>query len=150
MNPTTVKIAATAVMGIGAGIAGTLAFTVDDPTIPTPETTTLSPNLERATVVRVIDGDTIVADIHILDETRNDQRVRFLNVDAPEIRDRGTAGEDAAAWLANELPMGDEVVLSIPSTASKDSFGRWLAVVYDDNVNVNEALVDAGHAEGGG
>ena len=45
----------------------------------------------------------------------------------------------------------DIVVQSIQNenweSDNKDSFGRWLAILFIDGENINELMVEAGHAE---
>jgi len=112
----------------------------------------------QATVVRVIDGDTI--------ETESG-RVRLLYIDTPESKGNGhgeakAEGKAASAFLAALLPIGATVSLWSPKPViQNDRYGRALAVVWkhevlvigagdnqgtatDVQVNVNLAIVRAG------
>lgn len=104
---------------------------------------------ERGRVVRVIDGDTLVARV-----AGGDRRVRLLGVDAPESvtpeRPVECYGPEAGAAARRLLPEGARIVLADdPSQGREDRFGRLLAEVSreGDGVTVNERLVAGGFAE---
>lgn len=99
----------------------------------------------QAHVSRVIDGDTIVADLDLGCHTwKHDQRLRLLGFDAPE---RGQANfQHCTDRLEQLLQSADYNV--VVHTVESDSFGRWLAEVYvfDDEgeaISVNEMMVFA-------
>ncbi|MFC1914168.1 thermonuclease family protein [Chloroflexota bacterium] len=98
----------------------------------------LGPSQERATVTRVIDGDTIVID--------TGQKVRYIGIDTPEIYpEREACGMEA--WGANrELVEGKEIILE-RDVSETDKYGRLLRYVYADNIFVNGELVRRGLAE---
>ena len=102
-----------------------------------------------ATVVRVVDGDTLVARVGGADE-----RVRLLGVDAPEsvTPDRPVEcfGPQAAAEARRLMPRGARISLAAdPTQGERDRFGRLLAevTVAGDATTVNEELVAGGFAE---
>lgn len=106
---------------------------------------------EAATVVRVVDGDTIV-----IDRGRGDERVRYIGVDTPETVAPGSPvewmGPEASA--ANKgLVEGREVVLEF-DVSETDRFGRLLRYVWirDDSrpsgwLFVNLELLARGFAQ---
>lgn len=105
-----------------------------------------------ATVIRVIDGDTIVAQT-----ITGPIHVRLAHIDAPESRmlDAKCAKELRLGliskwWLASRLPVGKDVaLLPVPK---HDKYGRLLAVVMEGNENINETMLSRGLAvpyEGG-
>ena len=98
---------------------------------------------QRATVVRVVDGDTVVVGY----EGRQ-HRVRLLNVDTPETvapdRPVECLGPEASAFLRRRLPAGTEVVLRFDQDRT-DRYDRELAGVFDaDDVLVNAEIARAG------
>ena len=102
-----------------------------------------------ATVVRVVDGDTLIARVDDADE-----RVRLLGVDAPEsvTPDRAVEcfGPQAGREAARLLPRGAAITLvGDPTQGRRDRFGRLLAEVTVDGqaTTVNERLVAGGYAE---
>jgi micrococcal nuclease len=91
-----------------------------------------------ALVEYVVDGDTV--------ELEGGERVRYLMVDTPE----STNGADdcygmEAAIYNRDLVEGREVTLSYDSEC-RDTFGRLLAYVEVDGVEVNTRLVEFGFA----
>ncbi len=95
-----------------------------------------------AVVERVVDGDTLVAEV---DGER--ERVRLLRIDAPEAARDGDPAEclaDAAtAALEDLVPPGSTVELAT-DVERRDRFGRLLAHVWVDGTWVNGALLEAG------
>lgn len=99
-----------------------------------------------ATVVRVVDGDTVVADLGAGDET-----VRLIGIDTPESvaphRAVECYGHEAATRLTTLLPPGTPVRLT-RDVEPRDRYDRLLAYVEraEDGLFVNLAQVDAGYA----
>lgn len=100
----------------------------------------------RATVQKVIDGDTI--DV-VVDGKR--ERVRLIGIDAPEVEYEDKladcfAGESAARL--KDLIGGKTVSLSSdPTQEDRDSYDRLLRFVYlPDNTNINKKMIEEGYA----
>ena len=100
-----------------------------------------------ATVVEVVDGDTVVVDI--ADQT---ERVRLIGIDTPEV-DGGFLpaecyGEEASAFTKSLLPVGTEVRLTRDAEA-RDRYSRLLAYIHrtDDGLFVNLEIAVRGYAE---
>ena len=103
----------------------------------------------QAHVGRVVDGDTVDVMIDLGFDIWTKQRVRLLGIDAPESRtrdleekERGLAATD---WLTDRI--GDEVLTLVTEYDSRGKFGRVLGTFYLDGVNINEEMIEAGHAE---
>jgi len=102
---------------------------------------------ERATVERVVDGDTVVVD---LDGER--ERLRLIGVDTPETVAPGRPvdcfGPEASAWTTEALPAGAVVWLEAdPTQADRDRYDRLLRFVWTDSgALVNRELVELGYA----
>ena len=99
----------------------------------------------RASVVRVVDGDTVAVRVGGRDET-----VRLIGIDTPETVDPRSPvecfGQEASARTEALLPAGTEVRLVVDAEA-RDRYDRLLAYVYrDDGTFVNLALVEDGYA----
>jgi micrococcal nuclease len=103
-------------------------------------------------VVKVVDGDTI--DVQLQDSLLSEDliRVRLADIDCPETRGSKAceAGKKASAYTKTWM-QSTYVFLDLDDKTGKDSFGRWVAVVYlsENNQpgrNFNKMLVDAGHA----
>jgi micrococcal nuclease len=89
-------------------------------------------------VARVVDGDTI--------ELETGETVRYLMVDTPESVNGATDcfGSDSAAYNA-QLALGQAVTLRY-DVECEDRFGRLLAYVSLDGVELNTRLVEFGYA----
>ena len=104
------------------------------------------PAAGRATVVRVVDGDTVVVRIGDREEP-----VRLIGIDTPEsvARDRPNEcyGAEASQRLAELLPPGTEVDLT-RDVEPRDVYDRLLAYVQrtSDGLFVNAAQVVEGAA----
>lgn len=91
--------------------------------------------------IRVLDGDTIILQ---KDEVRI--RVRFANIDAPEISQFAISGEPVGLWSKNFL---ERLVLDKAvrfKSLSTDIYGREIGIIYLKGVNINLKMVRAGHA----
>lgn len=93
---------------------------------------------ETATVVRVIDGDTIDVNLN-----GTQYRVRYIGMNTPE-RDEACYADATAANAA--LVQGQTVRL-VKDTSETDIYDRLLRYVYVGDVFVNARLVDQGYAE---
>ena len=106
---------------------------------------------EPATVVRVVDGDTLV-----IDRGQGDERLRYIGIDAPESVKPDTPveffGKEASAANAR-LVEGRELLLE-RDVSDTDRFGRLLRYAWVEDpdrpgslVMVNLALVASGYAQ---
>jgi micrococcal nuclease len=104
-----------------------------------------APSFGSASVVRVVDGDTIK--VRIGGRT---ERVRYIGMDTPESVKPGTPvqcfAERAAA--ANAALVSGRTVRLVGDAERRDRYGRLLAYVYrePDGAFVNAELVRAGYA----
>ncbi len=99
----------------------------------------------NATVVRVVDGDTIVARVDGVEE-----KVRLIGIDTPETKKEDSPvecfGPEASAFTAGLLPPGTPVHLE-RDVEARDRYGRLLAYVYlADGTFVNLTIVREGYA----
>ena len=94
-----------------------------------------------AKLVRVIDGDTIVAMIDLGHKTWVKRHIRLLDVYAPEVRTRDaeekTRGLVVKSRLESFLQLRTEMFIQ---TVKKDSFGRYLGNIWVDGINVNDFI----------
>jgi micrococcal nuclease len=94
---------------------------------------------EETEVEFVIDGDTL--------ETTGGDRVRLVQLDAPEVPENECYAADAADVLADLLPPGTAIRLERdPRLDDVDRFGRLLRYVHREGTNVNLELVRRGAA----
>jgi micrococcal nuclease len=96
-----------------------------------------------ATVVKVVDGDSIEARMD-----RRTERVRYIGIDAPEMA-HAQRGEEPGARRAREanrrLVGGRAVELEL-DVQTRDDYGRLLAYVWVGSTMVNAELVAQGYA----
>jgi len=100
----------------------------------------------RARIVAVYDGDSVTADIDLGFNTwRHGEKLRLFGIDAPEMRG---ANKPAATLSRDRLRrriLGKDVmVCSIKDKTGK--YGRYLAVLWDGDDNVNDWLIHEGLA----
>lgn len=101
---------------------------------------------EKAKVIRIVDGDTIIVRIGGTEET-----VRLLGIDAPESVDPGKAMEcfakEASVAAATKMS-GQQMLLENDSNQpDRDVYGRLLRYVYLENgTNINRSMIEDGFA----
>jgi micrococcal nuclease len=105
------------------------------------------PYIYKATIERVVDGDTIDVTLDLgFDVRLHKQRCRLAGIDTPESRTRDLAekklGLDAKERL-KELCIGSITIKSF----GKGKYGRILAIPYtEDGKDICQLLIKEGHA----
>lgn len=116
-------------LALGALLAGTLLTGCDD-------------GSGEGTVVRVIDGDTLVAVV-----AGEETTIRLLNIDTPETKHPDLPvqclGPEATDFLAERLPAGTEIELEYDEERL-DRYDRTLAGVYESGSLVNAEIAAEG------
>ena len=98
--------------------------------------------LYRCQITRVIDGDTLLAEIDLGFGVRKEERVRLKSVDAPEAKTN--EGKLAAQWMRQRLASAEQVVVK---TVRMELHGRYVAhVFYSGDA---EASIDTVFRSGG-
>ncbi|MDR2967323.1 MAG: thermonuclease family protein [Methanobacteriaceae archaeon] len=96
-----------------------------------------NPNYEVSGLCdNVVDGDTI--------DVVGVGRVRLVGIDTPE---RGQPGYEEATNYVKSKCLGKTVYLDIDNAEPKDKYGRTLAIVYVDGININQELLKLGYAK---
>jgi micrococcal nuclease len=96
----------------------------------------------------VIDGDTIDIKAHIWPNHMTDERVRLLRIDTPEktgVPECEKILAAAATDFTRKQLTGARIIV-VKAQAKRDSFGRSLAEVFVDGVNLNDRLLQSGLA----
>ncbi|MDP6716673.1 MAG: thermonuclease family protein [SAR202 cluster bacterium] len=98
---------------------------------------------ETATVVRVIDGDTIEVDLN-----GSRYRVRYIGMNTPETNhpSRGLEFYGAEASERNRQLVEGKTVRMERDVSATDQYDRLLRYVYVDDVMVNATLITEGYA----
>lgn len=107
--------------------------------------------LRRLSVVRVIDGDTIEADVDLgFGVTLRKQVFRLLGINAWETR-----GHDRKRGLLAKQALQDHVAgcdamletVAVPDGEQREKYGRWLAILWTPGGQcINRQMIDEGHA----
>jgi micrococcal nuclease len=74
---------------------------------------------------------------------------RLYGINAPEMRGKDKAlGITARNWLQARLDIATNVLVETRPVGKKltGKYGRWLVIVWADDDNLNEALIDEGYA----
>jgi len=120
---------------------------------------TNSQSHEKADVVRVVDGDTVVILLN-----GQEEKVRLIGVDTPESKNNEKArrdssktgesvseivklGKEAAQYTKSILPKGTKVTVET-DVQPRDRYGRLLAYLYLENGEmVNSLIIQNGYAQ---
>ena len=105
----------------------------------------------KATIRRVVDGDTVDVTLDLGFNIMFNSRIRLLGIDTPESRTRdleekkrGLAAKDRVKELC---PVGSSVILKTTKDG-RGKFGRILGEIFVSGVvqSINQLLVEEGHA----
>ena len=106
----------------------------------------------KVKITRVLDGDTVDAEISLGYNVYITERIRFMGIDTPESRTRNkkekALGLAAKARLKEILKENKGNIILRTSKEGKGKFGRILGtlLIYDGKTSVNQMLIDEGHA----
>jgi len=94
-------------------------------------------NLYHGRIAKVYDGDTII--VHDINDEKH--RVRFYGIDAPEIKQEG--GQESLEHL---LMLLENIAVVRIDVQNIDLYGREVAIVYTENLNLNRRQIEDGYA----
>ena len=101
----------------------------------------------RCTLDRIIDGDTVDVIIDLGFDIHFKSRIRLFGIDAPEVRTRDDVQKMKGLAAKNplkELLPNEFIVQS--KLDKRGKYGRVLGVLMVGDTNINELLVEEGHA----
>lgn len=119
-------------------------FLLEDSPAPSDQPSAAPATEREATVLRVVDGDTIL----VRGANGRSERVRYIGVDTPESVKPDSPVEcfgKEASDRNKQLVEGRKVRL-VPDREAEDRFGRSLAFVYVGDTFVNARLISDGYA----
>ncbi len=95
----------------------------------------------------VYDGDTVTVTIDLgFNIDFGELTLRLHGIDAPEMRGpEKIEGRKSRDWLRERLAGREFIVQTIRDRKGK--YGRYLAIIWIDGINVNEEMVQLGLAE---
>lgn len=112
-------------------------------------TSTTCPGLYvyRAFVRRVFDGDTVTVNIDLgFGVVMQDQSVRLLRINAPEVR-----GESREAGIRSRDALRERIanrwVVLRTEKDKREKYGRWLGEIWVEGVCINDWMLSEGHAK---
>jgi len=101
----------------------------------------------KAHIIKVTDGDTVLAELDLGFNTFRKEKLRLYGVDCPETRTKDPVekklGLKAKAWTKEQVEGKDVVIQS----EKQGKFGRFLARVYLDDLCINDELIKRGMAK---
>ena len=106
----------------------------------------------NAVIERIIDGDTVEALVDLGFHTFTRRKVRLYGIDAYESRTRDLEEKEkglAAKARLQEMiypPTGDPLGKVILISHGLDKYGRSLGTLIVDGVDLNQKLIEEGHA----
>ena len=100
----------------------------------------------KVEVLRIVDGDTVDVRIDLGFNVWHKCRVRLMGINAPESRTRDL--EEKARGLAAKQWLIDRLEFKAVEMKSHGSgkYGRILGELFVDEVNINEEMIEKGHA----
>ena len=102
----------------------------------------------KAKLDRVVDGDTVDANIDLGFDISINKRIRLAGIDTPETRTKDyeekKLGVDAKEYLAMRMDACENLIVK---TEKDGKYGRMLGWLFDDdNRSINRDMVDLGYA----
>jgi micrococcal nuclease len=102
-------------------------------------------------VIKVVDGDTIDADIDLGFDISLTKRVRLSGVDTPESRTTDlkekALGLEVKEWLKHKLEGAKDILIKTELPDSTEKYGRILGNLYINNeaLSLNQQMIDEGY-----
>ena len=94
----------------------------------------------RATIERLIDGDTVCARVDLGFSTWRTEKFRLAHINTPEMNTLGghISKEFVTTWTAKQKTFTFY-------SKGQDKYGRWVAVIWGDDltISLNQLLLDA-------
>jgi micrococcal nuclease len=103
-------------------------------------------------ILKVVDGDTIDADIDLGFSISLEKRIRLAAVDTPESRtadaNEKKYGLESKEWLKHKLENAKNILIKTELPDSTEKYGRIIGHLFiNDQANsLNEQMIDAGMA----
>ena len=103
-------------------------------------------------VLRVVDGDTIDADIDLGFDISLTKRIRLAGIDSPESRTRDLEekklGLETKEWLKNRLQFAKDIIIKTELPDSTEKYGRILGHLFinGEETSLNNQMITEGYA----
>ena len=101
----------------------------------------------RALDIRVVDGDTLAAQVDLPPDNETDKKLRLRGLNCPEMST--SAGKAAKRFVEAQIDAAEEIIIV---TSKVDKYDRYVADVHlrpraGGEIFLNNALLENGHAE---
>ena len=105
-----------------------------------------TPYKYNAKIIDLYDGDTVTALVDLGFNITVKKKLRLAYIDTPEIRgEEREEGLKSKYYLENLILNKDVMIETLKDKTGK--YGRLLAVIYLDDLNINEHLILEGYAK---
>jgi len=106
----------------------------------------MKPYFYKAKILSVYDGDTVTAMVDLGFEIRKKIKIRLYGINAPEIRGKQRPeGLKSRDYLRSLILYKNVIIQTFKD--KKGKYGRYIGIIHLDDENINEVLVESGHAE---
>lgn len=92
----------------------------------------------QAKILRVVDGDTVEAEVDLGFHIKMNMSIRLAGINAPEMKT--VEGKKTKAELITLLE--DKTVTILTLKDKQEKYGRYLGIIMKGNQNINEWLVE--------
>jgi micrococcal nuclease len=109
-------------------------------------------------ITKVVDGDTIDANIDLGFDISLTKRIRLAGIDSPESRTTNlkekALGLESKEWLKKSLEGAKDIIIKTEKPDSTEKYGRIIGHLFinDQETSLNNQMIDEGYAlayEGG-
>jgi micrococcal nuclease len=103
-------------------------------------------------ITKVVDGDTIDADIDLGFDISLTKRIRLAGIDTPESRTRDAyekkLGLESKDWIKNRLEFAKDILIKTEKPNSTEKYGRIIGHLYvnGEDVSINNQMIVEGYA----
>lgn len=102
----------------------------------------------KAHITNVYDADTVTADIDLgFGIWMKGQKLRLFGINAPEMRGKEKKQGTVSRDFLREQILDKEVIIETIKGEEKGKYGRWLGIIYINQQNINDLLVEDGYAK---
>ena len=103
-------------------------------------------------ITKVVDGDTIDADIDLGFDISLTKRIRFAGIDTPESRTTNlkekSMGLESKEWLKKTLEGAKDIIIKTEKPDSTEKYGRIIGHLFinGQETSLNTQMIDEGYA----
>jgi micrococcal nuclease len=103
-------------------------------------------------ITKVVDGDTIDADIDLGFDISLTKRIRLAGIDTPESRTKDVyeknLGLESKDWIKNRLEFAKDILIKTELPDSTEKYGRIIGHLYvnGEDVSINNQMINEGYA----